>query len=86
VRPTFAGVLYHLDIIAFCNKCVLIDVCQLYDKVVDFGKSSSYRILSIAIQIVLSEHKSPIESFYLVLDVNKLMPLVKTTTPKMAQG
>jgi hypothetical protein len=86
VRPTFARVLYHLDIVAMWNKCVLINVCQSYEKATDFGKGSSYRVLSNAIQIVLSEHTIPIEIFCLVLDVNYLMSLVVTTTPKMAQG
>jgi len=27
VTPTFVGVSYPLDTIAFCNKCVLISAC-----------------------------------------------------------
>ncbi len=67
------GVSYFLDIIAFCNKCVLISTCQSCEKVANFGKGSSYKILNNAIQILLSERTSLIEIFCLVLDVKNFV-------------
>jgi len=67
------GVSYFLDIIAFCNKCVMISTCQSCEKAANFGKGSSYKIFNNAIQILLNKHTSLIEIFCSVLDVKNFV-------------
>jgi hypothetical protein len=59
---------------AFHNKCILISACSSDEVAGDTCQVyPSCGILSYAIQVVLSEHKGPIDNFRLVVAVRNLV-------------